>query len=359
MSKTLLFSLLIIAAPAAAQEPPDTVQLDPLVVTATRVALPVSKVTAAVTVIDAAELQRRGVRTVAEALRTVSGANVVQTGSYGANTSLFLRGGESDYVQLLIDGVQVNSPGEAFNWSNLAVEDIDRIEVLKGPASVLYGSDAVTGVVQLFTKQRAGRPRGSVTLTGGRGEKIGSQADGAFSNAYARAELSGGNEMFSYSAGGPHFGTEGAYAFNNEHRNTSLTARALLRAATSTDVTGSVRYSKSRFHYPTDGTGQLNDRNQYQDAKSLAAGVSVTQRFSDVLNAQLELQHSDNDGTLNDQPDDAADTLGFFSFQSDERFSRRNAQLRVNYLIAGNSTFTLGAEVEHQSNRTSSSSPFG
>jgi vitamin B12 transporter len=359
MRGKLLFALATFVSTAGAQEPRDTVQLDPVVATATRVALPASKVTAAVSVIDGAELRRRGVRTVADALRAVSGATVVQTGSYGASTSLFLRGGESDYVQLLVDGVQVNSPGEQYNWSNLAIEDVERIEILKGPASVLYGSDAVTGVVQVFTKRRLGRPRSEVALSGGRGEKIGTDADGGFNNGYARAELFGGSDRLTYSVGGSHFNTDGAYAFNNQHRNTSVTARASARAGAAFDLNGSVRYSKSRFHLPTDGTGQITDRNQYQDAASLAAGIGLTRRFSSRLDAQLELQHSHNDGLLEDQPDDAADTLGFYSFHSDERFSRQNVQLRANYVTGQASTFTLGGELERQSNRASSTSPFG
>jgi vitamin B12 transporter len=315
---------------AQGQEPSDTVHFDPLFVTATRLALPISKLTASVTIIDAEELRRRGVRTAAEALRAVSGAAVVQSGSYGAGTSLFLRGGESDYVQVLIDGVQINSPGEQFNFSNLALEDIERIEIVKGPASVLYGSDAVTGVVQIFTKQRVGSTRAEVRLAGGRGDKIGAQADGGFKNGYVSAEVASGSADVRYSLGASHFGTEGAYAFNNEHRNTSLTARTALRAGSRSDLNSTVRYTSSRFHIPTDGTGQLTDRNQFQDADALALGVGAMHNFSQKLNAQLDLQYNQNDATTDDRPDDAGDTLGFYSFHSDERFSRRNADLRIN-----------------------------
>src|SRR5688572_5291940 len=99
MKKIIVAGLLFAAFATAvdAQTPLDPVAVDSLVVTATRIAIPRSKVTSSVSVIDAVEMQRRGMRTVAEALRLVSGAAVVQSGSYGASTSLFLRGGESDY----------------------------------------------------------------------------------------------------------------------------------------------------------------------------------------------------------------------------------------------------------------------
>ena len=78
---------------------------------------------------------------------------MVQVGSFGGVTSLFLRGGESDYVKVLIDGVPANQAGGAFNWANLTTDNVDRIEILRGPGSVIYGSDAVSGVVQIFTRQ--------------------------------------------------------------------------------------------------------------------------------------------------------------------------------------------------------------
>src|SRR5437899_7402004 len=150
-----LLSSLAASVAVAAQEP-DTIVLNPVLVTATRVPTPVDAVTAAVTVVSGRELQLRGIRTVAEALRTVPGAAVVETGSYGGQTSLFLRGGESDYVKVLIDGVPVNQPGGAFDFSSLTTDNVDRVEIVRGPASVLYGSDAVSGVGQSLTRRGAG-----------------------------------------------------------------------------------------------------------------------------------------------------------------------------------------------------------
>ncbi|MGQ0560916.1 MAG: TonB-dependent receptor plug domain-containing protein [Gemmatimonadota bacterium] len=359
MKTRLAFVLLLLSASlAAAQQTPDTIRLEPVVVTATRVATPLSRVTTAITVISGDELRRAGVRTVDEALRTVSGAMVVQTGSYGAGTSLFLRGGESDYVQVLIDGVQINSPGEQFNWSGLSIEDIERIEVVKGPASVLYGSDAVAGVVQLFTKQRRGKPSGQLSIAAGRGNKVGAQAAGTFDNISLRGELSGSTGTAAYSLGLSHFDTEGAYAFNNDHRSTSVTGSASL-AVDRTQFDASARYALNRFHFPTDGSGQLADSNQYQDASILAVALSASRRFSPKLDLDARVTHSQNQDTTDDQPDDAADTLGFFSFNSAQRFSRQNVDLRLNYRLNELSTLTVGSEFEWQASRGSYSSPFG
>jgi vitamin B12 transporter len=122
---------------AIAQEALDTTTLKELVVTANRLPTPADAVTASVTVITGDQLRSGGLRFVQDALRDVPGANVVQAGSYGGVSSLFLRGGESDYVKVLIDGVPVNQAGGSFNWANLTTDNVDRIEVLRGPASVV------------------------------------------------------------------------------------------------------------------------------------------------------------------------------------------------------------------------------
>src|SRR2546426_1540521 len=141
------------------EQPQDTVVLKPVVVTATRVPVAADLVASAVTVLRGADLVAQGIRTVADALQTVPGAHIVETGSYGGQTSLFVRGGESDYVKVLLDGVPLNDAGGGIDLAHLTTDNIDRIEVVRGPVSVLYGSDAVTGVVQIFT--RAGQNRGS------------------------------------------------------------------------------------------------------------------------------------------------------------------------------------------------------
>src|SRR5918911_5466258 len=106
-----------------AQERQDTTRLEELVVTATRSPVPADAVVSSITTITGEELQARGIRFVQDALRQVPGASLVQVGSYGGVSSLFLRGGESDYVKVLIDGVPINAAGGAFNWGNLTTEN--------------------------------------------------------------------------------------------------------------------------------------------------------------------------------------------------------------------------------------------
>ena len=164
-----LAALAPLATPVLAQQPTgsarDTAGLRPIVVTATRVAVATSAPTASTTVLQGAELRARGVLTVTDALREVPGAAVVQQGSWGGLTSLFVRGGESRYTKVLIDGVPANQPGGQLDLAVLSLDDVERIEVVRGPTSVLYGSDAISGVVQIFTRQGRGPASASARRT--------------------------------------------------------------------------------------------------------------------------------------------------------------------------------------------------
>jgi vitamin B12 transporter len=126
-----------------------------VVVSATRTETPTSQVGAAVTVFTAEEMQRRDVPVVAELLRGTPGVTVVRAGGVGNVTSLFVRGGESSYNKVLLDGIPLNEPGGTFNFSNLTTDFVERIEVVRGAQSALFGSDAMASVVQLISKRPA------------------------------------------------------------------------------------------------------------------------------------------------------------------------------------------------------------
>src|SRR5438874_12705713 len=204
-----LCALLLVACPVslAGQTRTDTVELNPVVVTATRIPTAARDLPVAVTVISGAQLRERDIRTVADALRTVPGADVVATNAYGSQTSLFLRGGESDYVKVLIDGVPRHAPGGAYDFANLTTDNVERIEVVRGPASVLYGSDAVTGVVQIVTRRGTGRDRAEASVRGG-----------TYGTLVWDAEASGGTQAAGYSISISRFTSDGMYRCKNQYR---------------------------------------------------------------------------------------------------------------------------------------------
>lgn len=137
-----------------------------LVVSASQIDQPLSRTPDSVTVITGDDLRARQVSTLGAALRVVPGFTVAQTGGPGTQASLFPRGGESDYTLVLVDGVRANSFGGGVDLSQVPLENIDRIEIVRGPQSALYGSDAIGGVVHVITR-RSGTPTADGRIEGG------------------------------------------------------------------------------------------------------------------------------------------------------------------------------------------------
>ena len=151
-------------------------KLEPVVVTATTVETPAEQLGASVTVVDGNDFQSRHYPTVDEALRKVPGLEIQRSGSFGKTTSITIRGLNANQVQVLIDGVRVKSPtlGQV-DLSDVSPDLIDRIEVIRGPQSTLYGADAIGGVVNIITKKGTGPASGSVQAEGGNRDTLGSR----------------------------------------------------------------------------------------------------------------------------------------------------------------------------------------
>jgi outer membrane cobalamin receptor len=137
-----------------------------VVVSASQMDVPLSLVADSASVITAREIDALQLETVADALRLVPGLEIARSGGRGGVTSVFARGGESDYSLVLVNGVRVNAFGGGFDFSQLPSSNIERIEVVRGPGSALFGSDAIGSVVQIVTRQ-GGKPQAEATLEGG------------------------------------------------------------------------------------------------------------------------------------------------------------------------------------------------
>jgi vitamin B12 transporter len=319
------------------------VRLSPIVVTATRLPTPLASTASAVTVLTGDELRTRGIGTVAEALRAVPGMDVVETGPFGGTTSLFLRGGESDYVRYLVDGVPLNTPGGAIDLATLTTADVERIEIVRGPASVLYGSDAVTGVVQVFTR-------------GGRGAlawETGAQG-GTFGSRSYDARLASGVGRAGFSVGWSRFTDDGVYAFNNGYRNDVVGGSLQLLPDARTSARLAARYTDDLYHYPTDGSGNVVYRNQYQTGRMLVASLDAGRFLTPRVEARLLLAGTEGEGRVDQEPNTPADTMGFYAFRGADRLSRRSADARLNVHAAAGTVLTAGAALETEAERSSS-----
>jgi len=142
---------------AAAPARSDTLEIQPLVVTASRTEQAGSETLARVSIIDREQISRSQAPDLLELLRLEVGIDIARTGGPGGQTSLFMRGTNSNHVLVLIDGVRVAAAGSgAFAWEKLDPALIDRIEIVRGPRAARWGSDAIGGVIQIFTRQASG-----------------------------------------------------------------------------------------------------------------------------------------------------------------------------------------------------------
>jgi len=163
-----------------------------VVVSATRTPTPESQVASSVTVITADDIQAKQSQTLPDLLKDVPGLNLVQTGGPGGQTSIFMRGTNANHTKVLMDGIDVGDPTSvdgSFDFSRFLTEDIQTVEILRGPQSGLYGSDAIGGVINIITKSGSGPARLTATVQGG-----------SFDTFNQAAGVSGSSGQFHYAA---------------------------------------------------------------------------------------------------------------------------------------------------------------
>lgn len=264
---------------------------DTVVITATRLPEPLSRVLADVSVLDRVAIERSGATAVADLLARLPGIAFSRNGGAGAVTGVSIRGSETRHVAVYIDGLRVDSQttGGAL-WEALPVDEVERIEVVRGPAAAVYGSDAVGGVVQLFTRRGQAGQQLSAGLSAGSDDTYG-----------ARAAVSGVQGGFDYALAGSLGRSRGenATASGNADRDgwrrAGLQARLGLALAPGQRLEGSVVASRLRSQY--DGFGNVDD---IAREAVTTAGLAWTARWSDA--ADTRLQFGETRGTYESQP---------------------------------------------------------
>ena len=338
-----------VACPVTARAQADAFSLEGLVVTATPTPRPLDAVANHVTVLSGADLIPYAGRSVGDLLRDVVGAEVVRGGSFGAVTSLFMRGGESDYTLVLVDGVQVNQAGGGFDFSSLMVENVERVEVLRGPASSLYGSDAVTGVIHVITRTGRGPLSGALT-----------HESGSFGRRDWTADVQAGTDRVGYAVSVARRSTDGVLAFNNDHVSTALSGKARFRPDPRTELGVTFRLIGNEYHFPTDAGGAVVDRNAFTFGDATVAQARLERVVTDRVSVEALVGLHEHDGGFDDLADGPADTLGFFAFTSLNHFRRVTGEVR-GHVELGGATLTGGVEREavRQRSFTESESDFG
>jgi vitamin B12 transporter len=187
------------AVPAALAADEPSGETLPVIISATRDEQSLESTISSATVITAKELAERQITTVGDALRSVVGVDVVRNGGPGGVTNVFLRGANSSQTLVLIDGIPVNNPTVGgFDFADLTTDNIERIEIVRGPKSSLYGSDANGGVINIVTKKGQGPPKATLSIEGGR-----------YATTHEAVALSGQSGPVDYSAGVSYERTEG------------------------------------------------------------------------------------------------------------------------------------------------------
>ncbi|HEY3162229.1 MAG TPA: TonB-dependent receptor [Vicinamibacterales bacterium] len=210
-----------------------------VVVSAAATEVPASRTGAPITVIDTQILEALNKPDVLEALRLVPGAQIVQTGQRGGSTSMFVRGGNSNFNKILIDGVAANDIGGGFDFAHMATAGVERIEVLRQSNSVMYGTDALSGVVNIITRRGRTRvPQADLSADGGN-----------FNTRRASAALGGAVKRFDYFSEYAYFNTDNSTP-NNAYRNGTYAGRFGVAIGRGTDLSGTIRRVDAKFGSP-------------------------------------------------------------------------------------------------------------
>lgn len=259
---TLLFMQLL-STPALAEPP--AVTLPDIVVTASRWEEPAESVPQDMTVITRSEIEKKGVPFVDDLLRLQPDLQVVQNGGPGTNATLLMRGGGSNQVLVLVNGIKLNSPSTGTtDLSGLLTTDVERIEIIKGPQSTLYGSEAMAGVVNIITKKGAGKLKAVLSAEGG-----------SFSTVKTAGTVSGSTDRLNYRLSATWLDTDGIPIARdgkvpNGYTNKSVSARLGANPTDNSSVELNLRYRKDKTQLDNYefGVGPVDTLNYVQNQEN-------------------------------------------------------------------------------------------
>ncbi|MEK6576702.1 MAG: TonB-dependent receptor, partial [Nitrospirota bacterium] len=326
---------------ARAQSALPEVQVGEVVITATKTETALKDVASSVTIIKEEDIDKKKAKTVAEVLRDVPGIDVVQTGGPGGLTSVFIRGGNSSHTLVLIDGVQVNSPTAGlFDFANLTTDNIERIEIVRGAQSTLYGSDAISGVINIITKRGKGAPVINLSVEAG-----------SFRTLRESIGIAGTTRSSDYSLSVGRFDTDGFSELDKKngnteadgYKNTTISSRLGWNSSSSDRLELSMRYSDAERD--VDGFDFLTFRPiDDPNAVLVDRSLNLSTRYSRPLVSWWKqyLQLSINIEEQKETDPDPADIFNNFELDTQRRLIEWQHQL----YIGEADIMTLGYEYE-------------
>lgn len=345
-----LFGYLALAQDGAIDgEPART--LEPVVVTGTVNPASVSQTPASVTVITREEIEERNASSVAELLQQVPGLYVDQPASRGGVTSVYIRGGDPNFTLVLIDGVKVNDPtnnrGGSFDFSTLSPDNIERIEIVRDPMSSLYGSDALSGVINIVTKKGEGKPSAFAEGSYGRYGQYGFLGG-----------VSGAGEFYNYSLSGSYL-DDGEQVEGSSFKSPSFSARLGVLDGRNFEMNSTVRYSHvESSSFPEDSGGpeyavlrSVDRRNIDQ----LLLGVDLAHEVLPWWEYRVELAYYNNKEKFSSPgvAPGVRDPFGIPPNSSDSDFKRYDANFVNTFTIREGVVLAAGFEAEIEDGKSS------
>ena len=326
--------------PAAVTAPAPSVDLvlPPLVVTANQTDTPVTQVGSAVTVITGEELQQQQIRMVSDVLREVPGVAVSSSGPTGSLTQVRIRGSEGNQTLVMIDGIIVNNPAasDEFDFGNLLAQEVERIEVLRGPQSALYGSDAVGGVINIVTRKGDGKPKMTLRAEGG-----------SLNSADGLATISGGTDTHNYlfSATGLYTGNVSVAANGAEKDPFSagtLLAKGGFKPTEETEISAVGRYTRSLFHGDgfVGGIGAVDDKSSTLTNQAFGRVQAAANLLDNTWQHILGFSATTQDQEYRDSGTKTSTYTGNTAVID----YKTNYLLSTDALVKANHTFTLGGD---------------
>ncbi|MGH7384123.1 MAG: TonB-dependent receptor plug domain-containing protein [Candidatus Rokuibacteriota bacterium] len=332
----LLVLSLVTPLSAHAQEPKS---VDPVVVTATPVATPPEQLGASVSVVNGEDFQTYHYPTVDEALRRVPGVEIRRSGAYGKTSSVTIRGANANQVQVLVDGLRVKSPtlGQV-DLSDISPDLIERIEVIRGAQSTLYGADAIGGVVNIITRKGKGGPiQASVQ-----------QEVGNYDTLVSRATVHGAWKILNYALSGSHLESNGLFQ-NDETDANAISARVGATLPRDSTLDFIFRYNKNDIGVPVKGVfpgpqpiNPIINRNARQQSETTIFSLEGKTRPVPWWESRGRLSRYENSAGFQD-PVDPGVALDVPVF-SQINVERREAEWVNSFFIGKWSTSSVGLE---------------
>lgn len=352
--KTILFATVCAFACSAATyaAADEAVDVSEVVITANRSPQEASRVGQSVTVLNAEAIEKSQVTDVSSLLAQTPGVSFSRNGGVGGSTSVRIRGAESDQTVVVIDGVKLNDPsgsGGGYNFSNLLSGDVERIEILRGAQSTLWGSQAIGGVINIVTAQATEPFQGNLKVEGG-----------SMGTTYLRAAVGGKSERVTWRLAGSRYDTDGVSSYNkgkekDGYENTGFSGRALVQAteAVSIDLRGVYSKGKNNFDGFPPPTFAFNDTREYGETEEFVGYAAVNfDLFDGALQNRVAYGYTRTDRD-NFNPDQAVTTRTFDARGENKRWEYQGVW-KINEVW----TATFGGETEDSKMRTQSPSDF-